>query len=254
MAWEAERAAAASKAREVVVAAAAAVAAVVEAAAAAEAEVDALERATADGGEGGCSGAAGPRSEASEVAVPDQYVCPITAEIMTDSVSTVRLSLHQTTLRPVLHMPPTPPSPFSSIHPPRRERETDRWPYIRAQRHRAVARDPQHLARDGPRAGQQAAHPMPPSPQPHPRIPRKGGRVASVAPQTRHTTPPAWRGSGAPRRCSGATGATGEAGARWAVGAVSRKSTAMRPGSAGGRSCRDLGKACETLLTYNRRR
>eukprot|EP00964_Phaeocystis_antarctica_P140651 scaffold105518_cov59-Phaeocystis_antarctica.AAC.2 len=84
VAWEAERAAAASKAREVVVAAAAAVAAVVEAAAAAEAEVDALERATADGGEGGCSGAAGPRSEASEVAVPDQYVCPITAEIMTD--------------------------------------------------------------------------------------------------------------------------------------------------------------------------
>ena len=97
VAWEAERAAAASKAREVVVAAAAAVAAVVEAAAAAEAEVDALERATADGGEGGCSGAASPRSEASEVAVPDQYVCPITAEIMTDPVCTVDGFTHERT-------------------------------------------------------------------------------------------------------------------------------------------------------------
>jgi len=42
-----------------------------------------------DGGEGGSSGAAGP-SEASEAAeVPDDYVCPITAEIMTDPVSTL---------------------------------------------------------------------------------------------------------------------------------------------------------------------
>ena len=61
------------------------------AAAAAEAEADALERAmAADGGEGGGSGAAGP-SKAREAAVPDEYICPITAEIMTDPVSTVRL-------------------------------------------------------------------------------------------------------------------------------------------------------------------
>ena len=40
-----------------------------------------------EGGEGG-SGAAGP-SEASEAReVPDDYICPITAEIMTDPVST----------------------------------------------------------------------------------------------------------------------------------------------------------------------
>ena len=38
---------------------------------------------------GGSSGVAGP-SEASEAAeVPDDYVCPITSEIMTDPVSTV---------------------------------------------------------------------------------------------------------------------------------------------------------------------
>ena len=81
------RAAAASKARE-----AAAVAAA-EAATVAEAEAIALERAMADGGkgvgEGGSSGTAGP-SEAGEVAVPDQYTCSITAEIMTNPVSTVR--------------------------------------------------------------------------------------------------------------------------------------------------------------------
>ena len=42
-----------------------------------------------DGDEGGSSGAAGP-SEASEAAeVPDDYVCPITSEIMTDPVSTL---------------------------------------------------------------------------------------------------------------------------------------------------------------------
>ena len=62
--------------------------AAVEAAAAAEAEADALEQATADGGGGSSSGAAGP-SEASEaVVVPDDYICPITAEIMTDPVTT----------------------------------------------------------------------------------------------------------------------------------------------------------------------
>ena len=44
---------------------------------------------TADGDEGGSGQAAGP-SEASEAAeVPDDYICPITAEIMTDPVSTV---------------------------------------------------------------------------------------------------------------------------------------------------------------------
>ena len=43
----------------------------------------------AGGGEGGRSGAVGP-SEASEaVKVPDNYVCPITAEIMTDPVTTL---------------------------------------------------------------------------------------------------------------------------------------------------------------------
>ena len=47
-----------------------------------------MERAVANGGEGSSSGAAGP-SEASEAAeVPDDYICPITAEIMTDPVTT----------------------------------------------------------------------------------------------------------------------------------------------------------------------
>ena len=42
----------------------------------------------AGGGEGGGSGAAGP-SQASEAReVPDDFVCPITTEIMTDPVST----------------------------------------------------------------------------------------------------------------------------------------------------------------------
>eukprot|EP00964_Phaeocystis_antarctica_P032614 scaffold18468_cov48-Phaeocystis_antarctica.AAC.2 len=45
-----------------------------------------------DGGEGGSSGAAG-LSAVSEVAVPDQYMCSITAEIMTDPVSTTTLGL-----------------------------------------------------------------------------------------------------------------------------------------------------------------
>ena len=49
-----------------------------------------LERATADNGGGGSSGVAGPASEASEATeVPDDYICPITAEIMTDPVSTL---------------------------------------------------------------------------------------------------------------------------------------------------------------------
>ena len=58
----------------------------------AAAEADALEREMADGGKSGSSGAAGPL-EASEVAVPDQYMCLITAEIMTNPVTTVRLSV-----------------------------------------------------------------------------------------------------------------------------------------------------------------
>jgi hypothetical protein len=90
---EAVRVVAASKAHAAAAAAATAAAAA-EAAAAAAAEVDALEREMAGGGEGGgeggSSGVAGP-SEASEEAVPDQFMCSITAEIMTDPVSTVRL-------------------------------------------------------------------------------------------------------------------------------------------------------------------
>ena len=84
----AARVAAVSKAREVAAAAEAA-------AAAAVAEADALERAMAvDGGGGGGSrgggtsggsGAAGPLAEAE---VPDDFICPITAEIMTDPVTT----------------------------------------------------------------------------------------------------------------------------------------------------------------------
>ena len=43
----------------------------------------------AGGGEGGGSGAAGP-SQASEAReVPDDFICPITAEIMTDPVTTL---------------------------------------------------------------------------------------------------------------------------------------------------------------------
>ena len=60
-----------------------------EAAAAAAARADALERAVAGGGEGGSRETAG-LSEASEaVEVPDDYVCPITTEIMTEPVTTV---------------------------------------------------------------------------------------------------------------------------------------------------------------------
>ena len=41
-----------------------------------------------DGGEGGSSGAAGPSGASEVMEVPDDYVCPITAEIMTDPVTT----------------------------------------------------------------------------------------------------------------------------------------------------------------------
>ena len=71
------RAAAASRAREEAVAAAA--------------KTDALERAIAeeaDGDDGGSSGAAGPSGASEAAEAPDDYVCPITAEIMTDPVST----------------------------------------------------------------------------------------------------------------------------------------------------------------------
>ena len=72
---EVARVAAASKAREEAVAAMAA-------AALAMAKADALE-----GVDGGSSGTARP-SVVSEVAVPDQYMCSITAEIMIDPVCT----------------------------------------------------------------------------------------------------------------------------------------------------------------------
>ena len=39
-------------------------------------------------GEGGSSGVAGPSEASVAGEVPDDYVCPITAEIMTDPVST----------------------------------------------------------------------------------------------------------------------------------------------------------------------
>eukprot|EP00964_Phaeocystis_antarctica_P104269 scaffold69409_cov59-Phaeocystis_antarctica.AAC.1 len=51
------------------------------------------------------------------------------------------------------------------------------WLHVRAQHHRAVAQDPQHLAHDGPRAGEQAAEPKLLAPQPHPRLGPRGGSV-----------------------------------------------------------------------------
>ena len=39
-------------------------------------------------GEGGISGAAGPSGASEAVEVPDDYICPITAEIMADPVTT----------------------------------------------------------------------------------------------------------------------------------------------------------------------
>ena len=88
VAREAERVAAASKARGAAKEAAATAAAAAEAAAVAEAEADALEQATAGGGGGSSSGAAGPALASEALEVPDDYICPITAEIMTDPVST----------------------------------------------------------------------------------------------------------------------------------------------------------------------
>ena len=137
---EAVQIAAASKARKEAVAAAAAAAAAVLAAAVA-AKADVLERETAGGVEGGSSEAAS-LSEASEVAVPDQYVCSITAEIMTDPAITVR---HSTLDNPAA-------CPACVCHPvPSRHRGTshlavcpnpDGWLHVRAPRHRAVAQDP----------------------------------------------------------------------------------------------------------------
>ena len=67
-----------------------AAAAAVAAATAAVAEADALERAmAANGGGGGSSGAAGPSEASAAADVPDEYICPITAEIMTDPVTTL---------------------------------------------------------------------------------------------------------------------------------------------------------------------
>ena len=56
-----------------------------------------MEWAIANDGEGGSSGAASP-SEASEASeVPDDYVCPITNEILTDPVSTAGGSTYERT-------------------------------------------------------------------------------------------------------------------------------------------------------------
>ena len=41
------------------------------------------------GDEGGGSGAAGPSGASVAAEVPDEYICPITAEIMTDPVTTL---------------------------------------------------------------------------------------------------------------------------------------------------------------------
>ena len=78
---EAARVAAASKAREEAEEA-------VAAATAAVAKADALERAMAEDGEGDSSGAAGPLEAGEAAEVPEDFICPITAEIMTDPVST----------------------------------------------------------------------------------------------------------------------------------------------------------------------
>ena len=83
------RAAAAFKAREEAVAAAAALAAARKAAVAAVAKADARDRATGDDGEGGSNGATSPSVASGSAEVPDEYICPITAEIMNDPVSTM---------------------------------------------------------------------------------------------------------------------------------------------------------------------
>ena len=61
----------------------------VEAAAKAKAKSEALDRAMTAGDEGGGSGAAGPSGASVAAEVPDEYICPITAEIMTDPVTTL---------------------------------------------------------------------------------------------------------------------------------------------------------------------
>ena len=88
---EAAKLAAAERAREEAALAAAASRAREEAVAAV-AKADALERAMAASGGGSSGRVAGP-SKGSKAAVPDQFVCPITAEIMTDPVNTVRRAL-----------------------------------------------------------------------------------------------------------------------------------------------------------------
>ena len=51
-----------------------------------EVVADALEQVVAVGSEGGINGAAGPSEASEEAEVPDDYMCSITAEIMTDPV------------------------------------------------------------------------------------------------------------------------------------------------------------------------
>ena len=53
-----------------------------------EVVADALEQVVAVGSEGGINGAAGPSEASKEAEVPDDYMCSITAEIMTDPVCT----------------------------------------------------------------------------------------------------------------------------------------------------------------------
>ena len=91
--WEEVWVAPPAEAREEAEAATMALATAIEEAAAAAAIVDALEQVMAVGSDVGSdvsiNGAAGPRSEASKAAeVPDDYMCSITAEIMTDPVCT----------------------------------------------------------------------------------------------------------------------------------------------------------------------
>ena len=65
-----------------------ALATAVQEVAAAPATADALEQLVAVGSEGGINGAAGPSEASEEAEVPDDYMCSITAEIMTDPVCT----------------------------------------------------------------------------------------------------------------------------------------------------------------------
>ena len=89
-----------------------------------------MEQAAAQsGGAGSSSGAGGPSVEG----VPDEYLCPITSEIMTDPVVTVRC----TTLPLITRAT----HPFSSHLAGGRL-------HLRARGHRKVARRPRHLAQD----------------------------------------------------------------------------------------------------------